>query len=84
MNDEFIELKNKIKELEEEIKSIKTIPNYVTTYEIREKYDNVIKNKRVFLKDSKLIIQDEITEEFYEVYIDTGFLMVRKVKEGDE
>ena len=84
MNDEIIELKNKIKELEEEIKSIKTIPNYVTTYEIREKYDNVIKNKRVFLKDSKLIIQDEITEEFYEVYIDTGFLMVRKVKEGDE
>ena len=84
MNDEIIELKNKIKELEEEIKSIKTTPNYVTTYEVREKYDNVIKNKRVFLKDSKLIIQDEITEEFYEIYIDTGFLMVRKVKDGDK
>ena len=40
-------------------------------------------NKRVFLKDSKLILQDEITEKFYEIYMDTGFIMVREIEEGD-
>lgn len=83
MDKEIIELRNKIKELEEQIQSIKNTPKYITSCEVREQYDNVIKNKRVFLKDSKLILQDEITEKFYEIYIDTGFIMVREIKDGD-
>ena len=82
MDKEIVELKNKIKELEKEIQSIKNTPKYITSCEVRE-HDNVIKNKRVFLKDSKLILQDEITEKFYEIYIDTGFIMVREIEEGD-
>ena len=84
MNEKILELNNKIKELEEEIKSIKNTPNYITSYEIRENYNNVIKNKRVFTKDSKLIMQDEITEKFYEIYIDTGYIMLREVKGCEE
>ena len=84
MTDEVLELKNKIKELEEKINSIKNTPNYITSCEVRENYDNVIKNKHVFLKDSKLIMQDEITEKFYEIYVDTGYIMLREVKECEE
>ena len=84
MTDEVLELKNKIKELEEKINSIKNTPNYITSYEIRENYDNVIKNNCVFTKDSKLIMQDEITEKFYKIYVDTGYIMLREVKECDE
>ena len=84
MTDEVLELKNKIKELEEKINSIKNTPNYITSYEIRENYDNVIKNNCVFTKDGKLIMQDEITEKFYEIYVDTGYIMLREVKECEE
>ena len=84
MTDEVLELKNKIKELEEKINSIKNTPNYITSYEIRENYDNVIKNNCVFTKDSKLIMQDEITEKFYEIYVDTGYIMLREVKECED
>ena len=60
------------------------VPTFVQSLVIRKEEKNVREEDLELSKKARFILMDKATEDRYELYIDSGNIMLRKIEEDEE